>query len=636
MNTEQKGWIMRMNRFRNRKLTAMALAVLVGTTGMTAFAGAPAPSGTGYDAYKLMPAVKELKDGCGHEDDGSHEDGCYDYVYSVNEKYQEILKKATAGIKTSFDLDGDGELSDEELVAGISSLDKDDATAYADALYAAIGDMEPDAVTDGSVFEGMEDGFYLFASKAADGEGQGSPVTVLLKAVHEQSEDMEVQVHVPAFSQKILLPKADDADSIATPDNAIQVVQEVRAEADEDADTEEDTDEDTDTEEDADTDSTDTDEDADTDGTDTDEDADTDGTDTDEDADTDGTDTDSAQDETGDGTDGTDKDAGNAQDGSMYEETDAADIGAGDEVLFEAKLGMPECIEDLQDWGFSIHVKTDGLKLSQGPKLFVNGKEARVRGDAGADAEDGFTSGTISIKGAHLTVDGEDVDYDKDTVITMRYACTLDEGHVTGGIGNTSEAWAEFMPDMSDASKNMETVHDKNSVFTYQLNVNSVDAEHKELAGADFSLARQDGEDWVDIDLSGTKEDGQTSFSFAALDAGVYRLSETEIPAGCVKADDLVFEIRPEYDKDSEDPLLTALNVYVDGKLASSGDEGSLFTADKESGTIHTELINGVAAHMPSTGSNTRIILVAGGFALLMAGGSIYAAYQKKSKKDER
>lgn len=594
-----------MYKFKKRKLTAMALAVLVGTTGMTAFAGAPAPSATGFDAYRLMPAQKELKDGCGHEEDGSHEEGCYDYVYSVNEKYQDILRNAAADAGLSFDLDGDGELSDEELVAGISGIDGEKITAYADALYAAIGQTEPDVTTDTSVFGDMEDGYYLIASKAPAMDGEAGKVSLTLKAVHGQTEDMEVNVHVPAFSQKILLPKDNPyVDKIVTPDDAIQVEQDIKAAGD-DADEAE-------TPNIADEETTSGEEGAET-------------TPGEEDMETDGDDTHYEEEKELAG-----------EDSGIYEEADAADIGAGDEVLFEAKLGMPECIEDLPNWGFNIHVEINGLKLTQEPKLFVNGKEARIRGGAGDEDALGeeLASGVIGINGAHLTVDGKDVEYDKDTVVSMRYACTLDEGHLSGGTGNVSEAWAEFMPDMADASKNMETVHDKNAVFTYQLGVDSVNSEHEALAGAGFSLYRQDGEDWAEIAMSGEKQEGQTSSLFAALDAGVYKLSETTIPAGCVKADDLVFEIRPEYTEDSEDPALASLGVYVDDKLVSSGDEDALFTADMESGTVYTELISGVAAHMPSTGANTRIILAAGGIALLAAGGAVYAVYRKKSKKD--
>lgn len=585
-----------MDKFKKRKLTAMALAVLVGTTGMTAFAGAPAPSAKGFDAYCLMPAEKELKDGCGHEEDGPHEEGCYDYVYSVNEKYQDILKEAAADAGLSFDLDGDGELSEEELVAGISGIDGEKITAYADALYAAIGQTEPDVTTDTSVFGDMEDGYYLIASKAPATDGEDGNVSLMLKAVHGQTEDMEANVHVPAFSQKILLPKDNPyGDKIATPDNAIQVERDIKATGDD--------------------------------------------VDKSETPNIVGEDTMSGEEGTetdGDDTHYEEEKEPSVEDSDAYEETDAADIGAGDEVLFEAKLGMPECIEDLPNWGFNIHAELNGLKLTQEPKLFVNGEEARIRGGAGDEDALGeeLASGVIGINGAHLTVDGKDVEYDKDTVVSMRYACTLDEGHLSGGTGNVSEAWAEFMPDMADASKNMETVHDKNAVFTYQLGVDSVNSEHEALAGAGFSLYRQDGEDWAEIAMSGEAEEGQTSFSFAALDAGVYKLSETTIPAGCVKADDLVFEIRPEYAEDSEDPSLVSLGVYVDDKLVSSGDEDALFTADIESGTVYTELVSGVAAHMPSTGSNTRIILAAGGIALLAAGGAVYAVYRKKSKKD--
>lgn len=583
-----------MDKFKKRKLTAMALAVLVGTTGMTAFAGAPAPSAKGFDAYCLMPAEKELKDGCGHEEDGPHEEGCYDYVYSVNEKYQDILKEAAADAGLSFDLDGDGELSEEELVAGISGIDGEKITAYADALYAAIGQTEPDVTTDTSVFGDMEDGYYLIASKAPATDGEDGNVSLMLKAVHGQTEDMEANVHVPAFSQKILLPKDNPyGDKIATPDNAIQVERDIKATGDD--------------------------------------------VDKSETPNIVGEDTMSGEEGTetdGDDTHYEEEKEPSVEDSDAYEETDAADIGAGDEVLFEAKLGMPECIEDLPNWGFNIHAELNGLKLTQEPKLFVNGREARIRGNAGDVSDGGPASGIIGINGAHLTVDGKDVEYDKDTVVTMRYACTLDEGHLSGGTGNVSEAWAEFIPDMSDASKTMETVHDKNAVFTYQLGVDSVDSEHEALAGAGFSLYRQDGEDWTEIAMSGEAEEGQTSFSFAALDAGVYKLSETTIPAGCVKADDLVFEIRPEYAEDSEDPSLASLGVYADDKLVSSGDEDALFTADMESGTVYTELISGVAAHMPSTGANTRIILAAGGIALLAAGGAVYAVYRKKSKKD--
>ena len=139
-----------------------------------------------YNGYKLLNLTTSQKTeahpaACTAKDGGKHVDGCYNYAYSVNEKYEAILQEqAGAG---------------RDIIAYLASLTGDNNTAtlrpVANAIYRAIqehnqnaGEDEkilPDAIIESNTqTKNVEQGYWLFAdvSNLKDNEDANSLVMV--------------------------------------------------------------------------------------------------------------------------------------------------------------------------------------------------------------------------------------------------------------------------------------------------------------------------------------------------------------------------------------------------------------------------------------------------------------------------
>lgn len=176
-----------------------------------------------------------------------------------------------------------------------------------------------------------------------------------------------------------------------------------------------------------------------------------------------------------------------------------------------------------------------------------------------------------------------------------------------------------------------KTPDDKVTVFSFKVVVNKTDRSGNALKGARFTLQMQDGETWKDVytDIG----DGKTTeFTFTGLDSGTYKLIESTVPDGYNKAEDIIFEVRPTFDKRSDNPMLTALAVFQDGNDISNG-EGAEFSVDVLDGTITTSVVNTTGIQMPGTGGSGVYVIYAGG-AILLAGGAALALTKAKKGKD--
>ena len=147
-----------------KKILAMAMAlVMVFALATTAFAADiivddGAVNGAEYSAYKLLNLTSSLKtdahpEGC---KDGKHIDGCYNFAYTVNEKYRTALQKVIDN-----DLTDDVVPTDDAIIAAISEMDADEIRDFADAIFAEIKNVGAEYVTTTNKFEGAAQGYYL-------------------------------------------------------------------------------------------------------------------------------------------------------------------------------------------------------------------------------------------------------------------------------------------------------------------------------------------------------------------------------------------------------------------------------------------------------------------------------------------
>ena len=131
-----------------------------------------------YEGYKLLNLSTGLKPShTAH--DGDCTDTCYNYSYTVNEKYKDILKEV-------LDVN-----NDDAILAKLATLTSDNGVAdygtlrpVADAIYRAIkkANLDPDA-NQGKVFNGtanIEQGYWLFADVTnLEGEEEANSLVIV-------------------------------------------------------------------------------------------------------------------------------------------------------------------------------------------------------------------------------------------------------------------------------------------------------------------------------------------------------------------------------------------------------------------------------------------------------------------------
>lgn len=468
-------------------------------------------TGAGYDAYKLMSLTTSLKGDCGH-DDGGHGDDCWNYSYTVNGEYRDAMKAGLTGADVNADADGDGAVTDAELIEAVSGLDATTVRTFADGVFAAIGAKTADFTATDKTFSDVDQGYYLITESSLAGDPDARSL-VMLDTAGQENITVKSKEGVPTLTKQI-----NDAGDLV----------------------------------------------------------------------------------------------------------DAVDVNAGDTVNFVLTGTMPDNIDNYDTFKYAFHDNiSDGLVINTGSvKVTIDG----------ADVTSAFS--TADVDGCSLDVSCVDiknagVDVTKDSQVVLTYSATLTGAFTTASTGNPNEAALEFSNDPYNTDSTSETVKDKVNVFTYEVTVNKVDKDGEELEGAMFKLVCNGRE------FEPAEELGTTTFTFKGLDAGEYTLVETTVPDGYNKADDVVFEIVADYDKNSENPQLTGLKVMQDGEEVSAGED-ALFSVVVADGTIATAVINSTGIRMPGTGGAGTYAIYAGGAALLMAGGiAIVATRRKKDNTAE-
>lgn len=119
-----------------------------------------------YGAYQLMTLTTSLK--CGETDSTGHvhDEGCYNYSYKINSKYEDILKEV-------LNKDGadEGKTMDQTIMDAIAAKRDGEVRDLAEALYDKIKETEPsldfDATLDQGTPETLEEGYWLIVDSTA-------------------------------------------------------------------------------------------------------------------------------------------------------------------------------------------------------------------------------------------------------------------------------------------------------------------------------------------------------------------------------------------------------------------------------------------------------------------------------------
>lgn len=151
-----------------KKLIASVLSVTA-AVGMMGFSTMAADTTTNitingnagqYKAYRLMDVEQTLKGTCSHAE-GEHTNDCYDWVYTENEKYADVItaaKQAAAGVTPPM-----AQFLNYPTDEFLREMQSTNMEAFEKKAWESLKTMEADAVSTTGTFENVPTGWYLIA-----------------------------------------------------------------------------------------------------------------------------------------------------------------------------------------------------------------------------------------------------------------------------------------------------------------------------------------------------------------------------------------------------------------------------------------------------------------------------------------
>ena len=316
---------------------------------------------------------------------------------------------------------------------------------------------------------------------------------------------------------------------------------------------------------------------------------------------------------------------------------DTADHDIGDTVPFKLTATLPSNAQYYETYKLVFHDKMSaGLTLNTA-SIKVYMYPSKNKADVDTDLNDYQTNLAVDVTnkfevnanaadGCTFDVACENLyaieGVTKDSAFVVYYEAKLNDAAVIGNAGNPNEVYLEFSNDpYSDGTG--ETEVDEVKVYTYKLVINKTDSHGHELEGAGFKLYKKNLAGEYIIIGDELKGDGMTTFTWAGLDDGDYKLEESTVPAGYNKMSDIVFTISAEHGE-------------VDGELkliSLDGDDmGQGTVADGVlTGAIEKAIINNTGTILPSTGAKGTMWLIFGGAMLVVMAGVFMITRKKMS-----
>lgn len=307
--------------------------------------------------------------------------------------------------------------------------------------------------------------------------------------------------------------------------------------------------------------------------------------------------------------------------------------GINEEVTFKLEGSLPK---NIFDYGFYKYAFHDTLPAGL---AYVDGSMKVTFG--GVDVTEFFTANkscadncTICFACANLLgndiMDKAGAGLDQSSKIVVTYNAKVTDAVRLGNPGNTNKAELEFSNDPYDESSTDKTPEDVASVFAVKLEVDKTDANGNPLTGAGFTLSKWNGTEYVALGAASVAGNIHT---FSGLGDGKYMLSETTVPSGYNKAEDIVFTIG--------DDTYNGDNVKVAQTLKSftvTNEEGAVISTmnvDVGNGMVRTVIENRSGSQLPSTGAAGTYAIYGTAVVLLAAGVTIFVLKKKSDKIDE-
>lgn len=347
---------------------------------------------------------------------------------------------------------------------------------------------------------------------------------------------------------------------------------------------------------------------------------------------------------------------------------DATDYAAGDTIPFMITGTIPSLIKSYETYTYyftdtlpkGLTLDEDSIKVqdekvtsddyAKGINAPKNETKLLTKDTDGTENDwkatvtikkDGTTSLKVDVHNLKNLVANHTLSTDDTIVVTYNaklkpYDAKSDDNPVIGKTGNSNVKDVDgnvnkvnLTYSNNPSGDGTGTTTDKNAkVYTYELDVNKVTGQ-KALAGAGFTLYKKDAKGEYkkvkelnpDDAVAGSDPNVKNKYVFKELDQGEYKISETTVPKGYHKADDVTFTITATFEgQNSADAHLETLSV------------GNGFTVDKKSGIVSTN-VNNVPYKdfvLPSTGGMGRYIFLAVGALVIVAAVAFPSLKKKK------
>lgn len=215
-----------MNKFVRKAAAVVFAGAMLAQMGLGASAATLTINGKGVDAkyagYRLLDLEATLK-ADGHEGhaDGEHEDTCYNYAYTVNSDYRELLRSAL----------GSATATDGEIIGTIRDMDADQIHEFADTVYKLILDANaaeadtytPEISSFGTTAGGtvatkrnVDQGYYLIRETTI-GKAPDVRSLIMLDTMGQEDLTVNTKEDIPDLTKKIV----EDNVSVDAVDQAV-------------------------------------------------------------------------------------------------------------------------------------------------------------------------------------------------------------------------------------------------------------------------------------------------------------------------------------------------------------------------------------------------------------------------------
>lgn len=332
---------------------------------------------------------------------------------------------------------------------------------------------------------------------------------------------------------------------------------------------------------------------------------------------------------------------------SYDEWSKSADYDVDDDVPFRITGTVPEDFDTYTTFEYTFQDdQSAGLIFNNDVKVFIDDEKT------GTEITSYFTT-TANTNGHSFEIKCDDLKQvpgvTKDSKIVATYTSKLTGENVEYGYdGNPNKARIHFKNDVHGEG---DTPFDIAIVFTFIPEVDKVNSKLEPLTGAEFTISKlvkgEDGKeaewatvkraDGTDYAYKMTVDTAGTHFSFKGIDDGIYRVTESKVPDGFNKADDIYFVVEAKHDVKNK---LTELIVKdLAGNVLGSDVNGQtvikdVFTVTRSTGTATTTIINQEGVVLPSTGGiGTTIFYIVGG--VLVVGAVVLLIVRRRMRTEE-